>query len=158
MLHETKINIKFNGELKQNQINILNECMKNIQKNNGGIISLPCGYGKCLAKGTKVLMFDRTIKNVEDIKIGDELVGDDFKIRKVLSLGQGIDYLYDIIDNNDECHKYTANGDHILTLQETDTINSTIYDISIKDYIKNGNQIMDTKNTSTSVSEKMFVT
>mgnify|MGYP003587763647 CR=1 FL=1 len=37
----------------------------------------------CHLKGTKVLMYDGSIKNVEDIKVGDTLMGDDNTPRKV---------------------------------------------------------------------------
>jgi len=37
----------------------------------------------CHLKGTKVLMYDGTIKNVEDIQIGDKLMGDDNTSRLV---------------------------------------------------------------------------
>src|SRR5277367_5837034 len=45
----------------------------------------PSGIGKCLAPGTPVLMFDGTIKNVEDDRVGDLLMGPDSKPRRVLS-------------------------------------------------------------------------
>ena len=48
------------------------------------------GVGKCHGKGTKILMYDGTIKNVEDIKKGDQLMGDDSTPRIVLSLAQRI--------------------------------------------------------------------
>ena len=35
----------------------------------------PSGIGKCLAKGTPVLMYDGTVKNVEDVRVGDLLMG-----------------------------------------------------------------------------------
>ena len=35
--------------------------------NDKGIICMPTGVGKCLAKGTKILMYDGTFKKVEDI-------------------------------------------------------------------------------------------
>ena len=41
----------------------------------GVFLCAPCGAGKCLGKGTPVLMFDGTIKPVEDIKEGEQLIG-----------------------------------------------------------------------------------
>ena len=49
------------------------------------ILSAAIGAGKCLGKGTKILMYDGTLKNVEDIKVGDRLMGDDSTPRNVLS-------------------------------------------------------------------------
>ena len=53
-------------------------------KQGGGILEVPCGRGKCLGKNTPVLMYDGTIKNVQDICVGDLIMGDDSKPRKNL--------------------------------------------------------------------------
>ena len=45
----------------------------------GGLLEVPCGRGKCLGKNTPVLMYDCTIKNVQDICVGDLIMGDDSK-------------------------------------------------------------------------------
>lgn len=47
-------------------------------------------------KGTKVLMYDGSIKNVEDIVIGDILMGDDSTPRVVQELYNGTDQLYKV--------------------------------------------------------------
>lgn len=73
------------------------------------------GAGKCMAKGTPILMFDGTIKNVEDIMVGDKLMGDDSTARTVLSLARGQDDMYDIIPVKGD--KYTVNSEHILCLK-----------------------------------------
>lgn len=52
--------------------------------------------GKCFAPGTKVLMYDNTIKNIEDIRIGDFVMGPDNTPRKVLELHSGVDNMYKI--------------------------------------------------------------
>lgn len=54
----------------------------------------------CHLKGTKVLMYDGTIKNVEDIQVGDTLMGDDNTPRIVQELYNGIDQLYKITLSN----------------------------------------------------------
>jgi len=73
------------------------------------------GTGKCLAKGTKVLMFDGTLKNVEDINVGDVIMGDDSTPRNILSLGNGKDNMYKVTDLKGE--SYIVNSEHILTLK-----------------------------------------
>ena len=55
---------------------------------------LPTGAGKCLAKGTPILMFDGSIKAVEDVKVGDQIMGPDSKVRNVLSLANGKEMMY----------------------------------------------------------------
>ncbi len=43
---------------------------------------------------TKVLMFDGTLKNVEDVAVGDKLMGDDSTPRNVLSITSGKEQMY----------------------------------------------------------------
>jgi len=95
--------------------------------------------GKCLGKGTKVLMFDGSVKTAEDIVIGDLLMGDDSKPRRVLSTSTGYDEMFRITDKYGE--SFTANADHILCLQRTrrnskkDKLADSIVEIAIKDYL-----------------------
>jgi superfamily II DNA or RNA helicase len=41
-----KINVEFTGELRDYQIDVVSMSLKKIHKNGGGILQLPCGYGK----------------------------------------------------------------------------------------------------------------
>lgn len=52
--------------------------------------------GKCFIKGTKVIMSDGRIKNIEDIKLGDTVMGPDGLPRTVLELHHGVDHMYKI--------------------------------------------------------------
>lgn len=54
----------------------------------------------CHIKGTKVLMYDGTLKNVEEIQEGDTLMGNDNTPRIVKKLYNGIDSLYKITLSN----------------------------------------------------------
>ena len=59
-----------------------------------------CGHvdaGKCFQAGTRIKMFDGSSKNVEDIKMGDELMGIDSKVRSVLSTTSGYSEMFNII-------------------------------------------------------------
>ena len=85
--------------------------------NGGGILSLGTGSGKCMKKNTPILMFNGSIKMVQDVQEGDLLMGDDSTPRTVLSLARGVDEMYDIIPNKGE--KYTVNKEHILCLKNT---------------------------------------
>ena len=71
---------------------------------------------RCFGKGTKVRMFDKSVKNVEDIQVGDKVLGDDFGERTVLSLAHGEEQLYKIIPNGDEKNAVICNVHHILPL------------------------------------------
>lgn len=70
--------------------------------------------GKSMMKGEKVLMYDGTIKNVEDINIGELVMGDDSTPRNVLETHNGIDTLYKVSNRKGET--YTVNSHHILSL------------------------------------------
>uniref|UniRef100_A0A6C0DN40 DOD-type homing endonuclease domain-containing protein n=1 Tax=viral metagenome TaxID=1070528 RepID=A0A6C0DN40_9ZZZZ len=73
------------------------------------------GAGKCMAKDTPILMYDGTIKMVQDIQVGDLLLGDNSGPRTVLSLARGRDKMYDIVPVKGD--KYTVNQEHILCLR-----------------------------------------
>ena len=60
--------------------------------------------GKCFAKGTRFVMFDGSIKNVEDIVVGDILMGPNSKPRTVLATKQGRDEMFKITPGNGESH------------------------------------------------------
>lgn len=79
------------------------------------------GTGKCHAKDTMILMNDGTIRPVQDIQIGDLLMGDDSTPRFVQSLVKGRGNMYEIqlhYDGIDKlASKYVVNGDHILVLK-----------------------------------------
>ena len=64
--------------------------------NNIGILANQVGSGKCHSYNTPILMGDGLIKMVQDIKVGEYLMGDDSIPRKVLSLGRGKDKMYEI--------------------------------------------------------------
>lgn len=70
--------------------------------------------GKCLMKGEKVLMYDGTIRKVEDIQLGDLVMGDDSTPRTVLETHSGKDILYKITHNDSQ--SYIVNSHHILSL------------------------------------------
>ena len=73
------------------------------------------GSGKCHKKGTLIMLSDGSLKKVEDIKVGELLMGDDSTPRTVTSLANGIDKMYDVIPAKGE--KYTVNSEHILCLR-----------------------------------------
>ena len=52
------------------------------------------GCGKCLGEGTVVMMADGSTKKVEEVRVGDSLMGPDSKSRKVLSTNAGVGPLY----------------------------------------------------------------
>jgi hypothetical protein len=90
------------------------------------------GVGKCLAKNTPVIMYNGSIKMVQDVLPGDLLMGDDSTPRKVLSTTKGTEKMYKIIQKYGD--NYSVNSSHILSLMLT--INPKIIDdINNKEYI-----------------------
>lgn len=103
-----------------------------------GIIGPP-GSGKCHGVGTKIIMFDGTVKNVEDVKVGDQLMGDDSTARNVLSTTTGQETLYRIMQRNGE--DYVVNESHILSLKGSSSEgtrfnHNEVKDIALLDYLK----------------------
>ncbi len=100
----------------------------------GAILEVPCGRGKCLAKDTPVVMFDGTIRSVQDINIGDVLMGDDSTARTVLTIARGRERMYSIEDvSSPVTQNYIVNESHILSLKHSRT--GKIMDVSVKDYM-----------------------
>lgn len=123
-----------------------------------GCGGLPCGriiqyYGPpgCHAKGQKILMFDGTLKNVEDIVVGDTLMGPDSKPRNVLELKRGKDLMYKVVPNKGK--DFIVNENHIMCFVKNNKIaRRSIFrrktksskliphfeyvEMSIKDYLK----------------------
>jgi len=73
------------------------------------------GAGKCFKKGTEILMADGAIKKVEDIRVGDEVMGPDSEPRTVISLSRGEGELFEISPIRGK--PYYATGNHILPLK-----------------------------------------
>ena len=60
-------------------------------------------------------MYDGTIKKIQDIQVGELIMGDDSTPRTVLNLVRGEDTMYEIIPIKGESH--IINSQHILTLK-----------------------------------------
>ncbi len=93
----------------------LRDYMTNTSPYRGILLYQSTGSGKCVEKGTPIIMYDGTIQKVEDIKVGDLLMGDDSTYRTVTSLARGFDKMYEIKQSSGET--YTVNSEHILCLK-----------------------------------------
>lgn len=150
--HEVKrtdgdnIALEFKGRLRENQLPVVDAYMKHVTKphtfGGTGLLELPCAYGKCLGHGTRVMMSSGLKKQVQNIIVGDKLMGDDLQPRNVLSLARGRERLYKVKDLSMlKGSSYIVNESHILTLAETDSIEQislekvTLRDISVRDYL-----------------------
>jgi replicative DNA helicase len=108
---------------------------------------------KCLARGEKVLMHDGSVKKVEEVVVGDKVMGADSKARNVLSVCSGYDKLYRIKQRIGR--DYVVNSQHIISLVRTGGTNHSYYkgkrtstrktggelvNIPVEDYIKKSNK------------------
>lgn len=121
------MSLNLKTELKDFQVKTVKWMKVHENNNDGGLLMNEAGLGKCHKIDTPILMFDGTIKKVQDINVGESLMGDNSTSRKVLSLARGVDIMYEIISSNDE--SYIVNQEHILCLKvsEKSRIQSTIY-------------------------------
>lgn len=143
LLQGDVVKLPFSKTLRDYQdkiVNVYTDHVSNTVSNlttiygNGGILEVPCGRGKCLGINTPILMFNGETKPVQDIVIGDLIMGDDSTPRTVLSLARGVDLMYKVSSSNSS---YVANQKHILSLKHIDYNNvEKKIDITIIDYLK----------------------
>lgn len=104
------------------------------------LVEMPTG---CHARGTKILMHDGSLKTVEDVRVGDLLMGPDSSPRRVMRLCRGREAMYRIKTLCGE--SFDVNAGHVLHLQSTNegkqrykcykTGKETV-DITVSDYVK----------------------
>lgn len=99
------------------------------------LLVIPTGGGKCFAADTSILMYDGSIKPVQDVIVNDQLMGIDSKPRKVLSTCKGKSDLYRITPVKGD--PWVCNDVHMLTLKHTTT--KEIIDIDLPDYLEKSN-------------------
>ena len=124
--------IVLNNNLIPKQFGIMQNYQTNRFEYYGGNLISEVGLGKCHAIDTPILMFDGSIKMVQNIQKGELLMGDNSTPRRVLSLARGTDLMYDIIQDGVE--RYTVNQEHILCLKSIRS--QQVIEISVKDYLK----------------------
>lgn len=96
------------------------------------------GIGKCLGKDTEILMADGSMKKVQDVCVGEKLMGDDSTPREVLSLARGEEEMFRIryFDGT----YYDVNSSHILSLVASQTHGKQkkgeIVNVSVTEYLK----------------------
>lgn len=100
-----------------------------------GRLTIINGEPGCHRKGQPILMYDGTVKAVEDIKIGDQLMGPDSKPRNVLQLRRNKEEMIKIIPNKGD--SWVVNKNHVLTLQcRTSQQQWTTVDVDILTYMQ----------------------
>lgn len=101
------------------QLEAIDAVQKAINKEGLPYISIRSGHG-CFGINTEIMLSDGSIKAVQDIKVGDKLMGDDgISIRNVLELYRGKENMYKFTYNDGSHHIF--NESHILCLVRTQT-------------------------------------
>lgn len=97
------------------------------------------GSGKCFAPGTRVQMFDGTIKKVEDVRVGDLLQGDDGTPRCVLSTTRGLDRMYTVKQYHEDRDNYVVNAPHTLCLLKRNSAglsSNSVVEMEVNDFVQ----------------------
>lgn len=124
------MNVK-NIKIKEFYTGLINPNDSNMfDKDQGGSKITVIGKPGCFAKGTKILKYDGSIVNVEDIKKGDQVMGNDSTPRTVLDLCYGREKMYNI---NIKESSIIVNENHILSLKDS---NNVVLNISVKEFLK----------------------
>jgi superfamily II DNA or RNA helicase len=127
------IKIKFKGKLRDEQNIVLKEAVQYLNKNASCLMGVYPGFGKCLGKGTKILLYNGLYKSVEQINIGDELIDENNMKTLVTSITKGQELMYRVYHQNIPSIYFDCNESHILTLWDIQS--HKLIDISIIDYI-----------------------
>lgn len=89
----------------------------------------------CLGKGTIVVMLDGSKKKVEDIEVGDVVMGDDERGRNVLSLIHNREMMYVV---KYDSGTFRCNENHILTVFNQET--NQVEDVYILEYLRSAHK------------------
>jgi len=90
----------------------------------------------CHAKDQGILMYDGSVKKVQDIVVGDQLMGPDSTPRNVLETHSGVGQLFKVSPNKGPSFEVTE--DHLLTIYHSKASGNRphyISDTSVKDYL-----------------------
>lgn len=93
------------------------EAVEQLVRHKNITVQIATGGGKCLGRNTQVMMFDGTTKQVQDVQVGDWLMGPDSKPRRVLTTCVGHGKLYQVTPTKG--NPYVVNDAHILSLKTT---------------------------------------
>ena len=93
----------------------------------------------CFAGDTPIRYLDGHVGLSQNVKVGDELLGEDGKGRKVISVCSGMDEMYRVIQSNGI--NYTVNSKHILALKNEK--NGKIEEIDTDIYVKLMSEVRD---------------
>ncbi len=132
------------------QLAFMEEILKELEKpeQKGTLAVASTG---CHKKGARVIMYNGGFKKVEDVEVGDQLLGPDGLPRTVVQLCRGRGQMYEVSPDNRVkqygFEPFVINEDHILFIKDTEVCTdatkktnhkrllSPYYPLSVKDYL-----------------------
>ena len=116
---ETLVDVKDKFVPRDYQLPIIDSIIQHCKKPKAppAFVDISVGGGKCLAKDTPVLMFNGSIKNAQDVIVGDQLMSHDSQPRLVTSTTTGKEMMYRVDQKRGD--SYTVNESHILSFKLT---------------------------------------
>lgn len=92
----------------------------------------------CLKNGTKIIMANGKTKNIEDIVVGEKVMGPDSAPREVKRIFKGVSDLYEVNQTNGD--NYITTPNHTLVLKRRGNSNrykneGDVVNISVKDFL-----------------------
>lgn len=126
--------------LRQDQEDVRAKLRVALRQSSSVLAFAPTGFGKCLGRDTPVMMHDGTVKMVQDVAVGDMLMGPDSKPRRVLSTCRGREMLYRVTPRKGDA--YVVNESHILSLKMTRGTKHACYpdgsiqNVEVREYLK----------------------
>lgn len=119
------------------QAEVLSKSLTLLNQDVSHIMCCPTGYGKCTGANTPILMADGAVKMVQDVVVGDQLMGPDSTPRNVLSTTKGTGPLYQVTPTKGD--HWVCNDVHVLSLKRTNDGTSkagTVDNIELCAYLK----------------------
>lgn len=119
--------IFFDDEVRNYFLTYLSSCLQG--HNAEEKFRIWTGIG-CHSYNTNIMMYDGNLKKVQDIVVGDKLMGDDLSERNVLELKFGFSDMYKF--KGKLFDSFIVNGDHILSL----SYENSFIDMTVKMFLK----------------------
>lgn len=127
-------------------------------------------YVGCFAKGTKVFMADGRQNSIENIAVGDQVLGPDSKPRSVIGLPRGSDDMYVVSETTQDqatskehgLRSFTCNSSHKIVVQTPRLVEVTEHEISgemhssVVTFVKKELQLRDRAIEMVSTETKSF--
>lgn len=89
---------------------------------------------RCFGKGTKIRMYDGSVKNIEDIQVGEQVMGPDSKPRTVLQLARGREEMYRVTPNKGG-NSWICNKHHRLALRDRRKPNKDV-EMTVEEFLR----------------------